>query len=92
MAVGPKYLKYGILFRVFKLRPELLAVRSVFGEMLMLLESEFCEVVCGRRGRVSCGSMGGSGGREGALAETVLSLLGVFLPSFCASVVPVSSP
>jgi len=42
MAVGPKYLKYGILFRVFKLRPELPVVgSSVFGEMLMLLESEF---------------------------------------------------
>jgi hypothetical protein len=32
MAVGPKYLKYGILFRVLRLKPPLLAVDSTLGE------------------------------------------------------------
>jgi hypothetical protein len=55
MAVGPKYLKYGILFRVLRLRPAL-PLSSNFGDGRIVLESEACDavdVLCGRYGRVS---------------------------------------
>lgn len=96
MAVGPKYLKYGIRLRVLKLKPEpLLGGFSCLGEGLRMLVSELCdtvEMVWGRCGRVSCGSMGGSYRRGGMLFEALLSLLAAFGTSFCASPVPGSSP
>jgi hypothetical protein len=52
MAVGPKYLKYGIRLRVLRLKPPLLPVDSTLGEAWRL-NSEVCDVVCGRCGRVS---------------------------------------
>lgn len=83
MAVGPKYLKYGILLRVLRERlPELPVGMSNLGEGLTVLESDVCEVLCAKGGRVSWGSMGDSCFRAGA-----------FLPSLGASAVALlSSP
>jgi hypothetical protein len=91
MAVGPKYLKYGIRLRVLRLNPEpALGGFSCLGE-----GSEACDMVdtvCGRWGRVSWGSMGGSYFLGGTLFDALLSLGATFLPCFCTSPVPGSSP
>jgi hypothetical protein len=55
MAVGPKYLKYGILFLVLRLNPAP-PLSSNLGEGRTMLEPEVCDTVdtvCGRCGRVS---------------------------------------
>lgn len=95
MAVGPKYLKYGIRLRVLKVRPpELPVAMSILGDGLTVLDSDVCDAVCSKGGRVSWGSMADSFFEDGLLLlDSVLSRRAVaFLLALCASPAPLSSP